>query len=218
MSASDNNPARIGGYEILGELGRGAMGVVYHARDAAIGRPVAIKVIRIDAGTSAEESAQLRQRLIREASVAGKIYHPGIVTVHQLGEEGSNVFIVMEFVEGSSLEHLLTHNPKLDRDWALDILAQVAVAERGPVLPLCKLINVQCECLLHLSLRLTNPLIYILKCRLTYFDQTCVSSGWIVRSPGVDAQPCPGFWCKDFIDRLTHRSRRSAPSGGPSTR
>ena len=122
------NPTRIGGYEILGELGRGAMGVVYHGRDAAIGRPVAIKVIRIDAGTSAEESAQLRQRLIREASVAGKIYHPGIVTVHQLGEEGSNVFIVMEFVEGSSLEHLITHNPKLERAWSLDILAQIAVA------------------------------------------------------------------------------------------
>jgi serine/threonine-protein kinase len=122
------NPARIGGYEILGELGRGAMGVVYHGRDAAIGRPVAIKVIRIDAGTSPDESAQLRQRLIREASVAGKIYHPGIVTVHQLGEDGDNVFIVMEFVEGSSLESLLTHNPTLDRAWSLDILAQVAVA------------------------------------------------------------------------------------------
>ncbi len=122
------NPERIGGYEILGELGRGAMGVVYHARDAAIGRPVAIKVIRIDAGVSAAESALLRQRLIREASVAGKISHPGIVTVYQLGEEGDNVFIVMEFVDGSSLESLLTHNPALDRGWALDILAQIAVA------------------------------------------------------------------------------------------
>ena len=122
------NPTKIGGYEIVGELGRGAMGVVYQGRDAAIGRDVAIKVIRIDAGTSAEEGAQLRQRLIREASVAGKIYHPGIVTVHQLGEDGDTVFIVMEFVEGSSLERLLMHNPSLDRTWALDILAQVAVA------------------------------------------------------------------------------------------
>src|ERR1700733_353452 len=122
------NPTRIGGYEILGELGRGAMGVVYHGRDAAIGRPVAIKVIRIDPGTTKEEGAQLRQRLIREASVAGRIYHPGIVTVHQLGEEGDNVFVVMEFVEGSSLERLLTHNPTLERAWALDILAQVGVA------------------------------------------------------------------------------------------
>jgi serine/threonine protein kinase len=122
------NPARIGGYEILGELGRGAMGVVYHARDTAIGRPVAIKVIRVDAGTSFQMGAQLRQRLIREASVAGNISHPGIVTVYQLGEEGESVFIAMEFVEGASLEHLLTNRRSNDREWALDILAQIAVA------------------------------------------------------------------------------------------
>jgi serine/threonine protein kinase len=122
------NPARIGGYEILSELGRGAMGVVYHARDTAIGRSVAIKVIRVDPGTSLQEGAQLRQRLIREASVAGNISHPGIVTVYQLGEEGDSVFVVMEFVEGASLEHLLSNNPALDRAWALDILAQIAVA------------------------------------------------------------------------------------------
>ena len=121
-------PARIGGYEILSELGRGAMGVVYHGQDAAIGRPVAIKVIRVDAGTTAEESAQLRQRLIREASAAGKLYHPGIVMVHQLGEDGNSVFIVMEYVDGSSLERVLIDNPAIDRERALDILAQVAVA------------------------------------------------------------------------------------------
>ncbi len=121
------NPERIGGYEILSELGRGAMGVVYRGRDAAIGRPVAIKVIRIDAGTTMQQGAELRQRLIREASVAGNISHPGIVTVYQLGEEGDAVFIAMEFVEGSSLESLLA-NATHDRDWVLDILAQIAVA------------------------------------------------------------------------------------------
>ena len=122
------DPERIGGYEILSELGRGAMGVVYHAHDSAIGRPVAIKVIRIDAGMPAAESLELRQRLIREASAAGQIYHPGIVTVHQLGEEGDNVFIVMEYVEGASLDRLLTSNPEFGSAWALDVLAQVAVA------------------------------------------------------------------------------------------
>ena len=121
-------PERIGGYEILSELGRGAMGVVYHAHDKAIDRPVAIKVIRIDAGTTAQEGVLLRQRLIREASTAGKISHPGIVTVHQLGEEGDNVFIVMEFVEGSSLEKMLVTNAGQDPRWGLDILAQIAVA------------------------------------------------------------------------------------------
>src|SRR5580704_1074618 len=121
------DPERIGGYEILSELGRGAMGVVYHARDAAIGRPVAIKVIRIDAGTSKLQGAELRKRLIREASVAGNISHPGIVTVYQLGEDGDSVFIAMEFVEGASLESLLTDGQH-DVAWALDILAQIAVA------------------------------------------------------------------------------------------
>src|SRR3984957_4385377 len=122
------NPARIGGYEILGELGRGAMGVVYRARDAAIGRPVAIKVIRVDAGISLEQGAQLRQRLIREAGVAGNISHPGIVTVYQLGEDGENIFIVMEYVEGSSLDALLVNKKGRDAAWALDILSQIAVA------------------------------------------------------------------------------------------
>ena len=120
------NPESIGGYQIIGELGRGAMGVVYQGFDKGIGRPVAIKVIRIDPGTTPEAGAQLRQRLIREASVAGKVAHPGIVTVYQLGEDGGNVFVAMEYVEGSSLEHLLTNNPLLDRGWALEILRQIA--------------------------------------------------------------------------------------------
>ena len=122
------NPQSIGGYEILGELGRGAMGVVYRANDKGIDRPVAIKVMRVDAGASTRENVELRQRLIREASVAGKISHPGIVTVYQLGEDGENIFIVMEFVEGSSLDTLLVNRKGRDTDWALDILSQIAVA------------------------------------------------------------------------------------------
>jgi serine/threonine-protein kinase len=122
------NPQYIGGYEILGELGRGAMGVVYRAHDKGIDRAVAIKVMRVDAGASTRENVELRQRLIREASVAGKISHPGIVTVYQLGEEGENIFIVMEYVEGSSLDTLLVDKKGRDTSWALDILSQIAVA------------------------------------------------------------------------------------------
>src|ERR1700704_5682596 len=98
------SPQKIGNYQILGELGRGAMGVVYHAHDPGIGRPVAIKVIRVESGASPEESAQLRQRLVREATAAGNLSHPGIVTVYQLGDDGQNVFVVMEYVPGVSLE------------------------------------------------------------------------------------------------------------------
>jgi ankyrin repeat protein/predicted Ser/Thr protein kinase len=115
-------------YKLLGELGRGGMGIVYQAQDKKLGRTVAIKMIRVDAGASPGETAKLRQRLVREASAAGRIYHPGIVTVHQLGEYGDNVFVVMEYVEGSSLEHLLTNNPVLDRTWTMNILHQIADA------------------------------------------------------------------------------------------
>lgn len=122
------SPQTIGNYQILGELGRGAMGVVYHAHDPGIGRPVAIKVIRVESGASAEEGAQLRQRLVREASAAGNLSHPGIVTVHQLGDDGHNVFVVMEYVPGVSLDKMLANRARLDPRYVLEILRQVAEA------------------------------------------------------------------------------------------
>jgi ankyrin repeat protein len=122
------NPQTIGTYQILGELGHGGMGVVYHGRDPAIGRPVAIKIIRLDPGATAEQGAELRQRLIQEASSAGQLSHPGIVTIYQLGEEGSDVFVVMEFVKGDSLHQILGEKIPLDRSRGLDMLRQIADA------------------------------------------------------------------------------------------
>ncbi len=122
------NDSYIGGYRILGELGRGAMGVVYHAFDPKIGRPVAIKQIRVDPGATADQGAQLRQRLVREASAAGNLSHPGIVTVYQLGEEGTDVFIVMEYVAGASLERALAVGTGMDLNRKLEILRQTAEA------------------------------------------------------------------------------------------
>jgi ankyrin repeat protein len=122
------SPQKIGNYQILGELGRGAMGVVYHAHDPGIGRPVAIKVIRVDAGASDEAGAELRHRLMREASAAGNLSHPGIVTVHQLGEDGNDVFVVMEYVQGVALERMLLNSQRLDPRYAVEILRQVADA------------------------------------------------------------------------------------------
>ena len=78
---------KLGRYQIEGELGRGAMGVVYRAMDPAIGRAVAIKTIRLRDLADPTERAKLRERLFREAQSAGLLSHPNIVTVYDVGEE-----------------------------------------------------------------------------------------------------------------------------------
>ncbi|HZU29403.1 MAG TPA: ankyrin repeat domain-containing protein [Bryobacteraceae bacterium] len=118
----------IGAYQIVRELGRGGMGIVYQGFDSAIGRPVAIKTIRLEPGMAPGEDAELRARFVREASAAGKLSHPGIVTVYQLGEDGPDLFIAMEYVPGGNLEDLLKKRPRLDPEHASSILRQVADA------------------------------------------------------------------------------------------
>ena len=75
---------QIGRYKILSELGRGAMGVVYRARDTKIGREVAIKTIRLADQAGEGETERLRERLFREAQSAGRLSHPGIVTIYDV--------------------------------------------------------------------------------------------------------------------------------------
>jgi serine/threonine-protein kinase len=94
---------KLGKYEIIEELGRGAMGVVYKARDPLIGRLIALKTIT--AGLA--DNQELLQRFYREAQSAGGLQHPNIVTVHDLGEENQTPYIAMEFIEGTSLEALV---------------------------------------------------------------------------------------------------------------
>lgn len=124
--AANALPEFIGPYRVLEELGRGAMGVVYLAEDLNIGREIAVKVVRFDQYISSDEKAQLRMRLMREASAAGKLNHPGIVTVYQLGEQDNVVYIAMECVRGVSLEDLLAAGPMRDRARVFAILRQVA--------------------------------------------------------------------------------------------
>ncbi|MCX6596087.1 MAG: serine/threonine protein kinase [Acidobacteria bacterium] len=112
----------IGRYQILGELGRGAMGIVYRAHDPAIGRTVALKTFPVGAG-SAEA-----QRLRREAKVTGVLSHPGIVTVYDVVESGEAVYICMECVEGPTLESLMSSNRALSPKTVLDIIRQAAIA------------------------------------------------------------------------------------------
>jgi predicted Ser/Thr protein kinase len=117
---------RIGRYKIVRELGRGAMGVVYHAIDPNIGRSVAIKTIQL--GGKPEESGRLRERLFREARSAGILSHPGIVTIYDVEQEGDLAYIAMEFVDGPTLDHLMAPNRALPPEQIFSVLAQAAVA------------------------------------------------------------------------------------------
>ena len=97
---------QIGRYRISRELGRGAMGIVYAALDPVIGRTVAIKTIHLAGLKESTSAGELRDRLRREAQAAGILNHPGIITIHDIGDEGEEAFIVMEYVDGQTLEEV----------------------------------------------------------------------------------------------------------------
>ena len=119
---------RIGRYKIVRELGRGAMGVVYHAIDPNIGRPVAIKTIRLSDVASGDEQKRLRERLFREARSAGMLSHPGIVTIYDVEEQDGLAYIAMEYVDGPTLDQLLSGSTPITPEGMFSILGQTAVA------------------------------------------------------------------------------------------
>jgi serine/threonine protein kinase len=119
---------RIGRYKIVRELGRGAMGVVYHAIDPNIGRPVAIKTIQLGNPRKPDERERLRERLFREARSAGMLSHPGIVTIYDVEQQGELAYIAMEFVDGPTLDQLLSEPQPLATNRMFSILAQTAAA------------------------------------------------------------------------------------------
>jgi serine/threonine protein kinase len=118
----------IGRYQILGELGRGAMGIVYRAQDPAIGRLVAIKTIRLADLSDTTERERLRERLFREAQSAGILSHPGIVVVYDVGEQDDVTYIAMEFVDGPSLEKLFLAEQPPEPETILNVLRQTGAA------------------------------------------------------------------------------------------
>lgn len=121
-------PKAIGRFEIEGVLGRGAMGVVYLARDPVIGRKVALKTLVLPEG--ADEAEEFRIRFLREAQAAGILNHPGIVTVYDAGvDEATGLsYIAMEFVEGKSLRDLMRQGYPFSYSDVARIGAALAVA------------------------------------------------------------------------------------------
>ena len=120
--------ASIGRYEIISELGRGAMGIVYKAHDPRIGRDVAIKIIRLADQAAPDETQALKDRLFREAQSAGRLSHPGIVTIYDIDEEGGLAYISMEFVEGRTLEAMMEEGQVLNAAFLAGFLEQTAAA------------------------------------------------------------------------------------------
>lgn len=119
----------IGRYEILEEVGRGAMGIVYKASDPTIGRMVAIKVLSLDS-SGGGEGTSARESFMREARAAGRLSHPGIVTIHDALDdpETKNSYIVMEFIQGRTLEKILLDGPRPSIEQSLNIIRQVGEA------------------------------------------------------------------------------------------
>ncbi len=118
-----------GRYEVVSELGRGAMGVVYQARDPQIDRLVALKTIHMS-GQAPEEEQEFRLRFVNEAQAAGRLHHPGIVAIFDVGENPENCdpYIVLEYVAGESLSRILAREKKIPVARALKLAEEIADA------------------------------------------------------------------------------------------
>jgi len=113
-------PATIGRYRILSRLGRGAMGVVYSARDDQLERNVALKVMMADL----ESDPETRARFYREAQITGKLLHRNIVTVFDLGEEDGRLYLVMELLNGCTLAEFMKACEAPSLEQKLDLMIQ----------------------------------------------------------------------------------------------
>ena len=118
----------LGRYQVTGILGKGAMGLVYKGIDPAINRPVALKTIRLDFVNDPAEMEELKQRLHREAQAAGKLSHPNIVTIYDVGSEGPLQYIAMEYLEGVTLEDLIKKKTKFNYRIIAQMILQICAA------------------------------------------------------------------------------------------
>ncbi|HVV84724.1 MAG TPA: serine/threonine-protein kinase, partial [Kofleriaceae bacterium] len=125
-SGDPSLPARLGRFEVLGRLGQGGMGQVLRARDPQLGREVALKLLHadLDAAQAPHHAEVARRRLLREAQAMARLDHPNVIGVHEVGEDGGRVFLVMERVSGTTLGGWLAAAPRGWRE-VLAVFAQV---------------------------------------------------------------------------------------------
>jgi len=121
MIAANSQPGR---FEIVGELGRGGMGIVYKAQDTALDRVVAYKVLP----DTLKENPQAMKNFFREARAAAKLNHPNIVTVYDTGEQEGCCYIAMEFVDGTTLKEILRRRGPISPRGVLHVMMQLCEA------------------------------------------------------------------------------------------
>ena len=119
---------RLGKYQLGREVGRGGFGTVFEATDTVLERRVALKVIRLDALAEDEDLPRLERRFLREARAAAGLSHPGIIAVHDVGQDGGIAYIAMELVDGKSLRGLLRERGRLSADEVMRIGTSLAAA------------------------------------------------------------------------------------------
>ena len=118
----------VGRYEILEELGQGAMGIVYKAKDPKINRMLAIKTIRFSDEFEADKIREIKERFMREAEIAGKLAHPSIVAVYDVGEDYELTYMAMEYLEGDSLLKFCRKGSLLPLRKVLYVISETALA------------------------------------------------------------------------------------------
>src|SRR5262249_5065812 len=126
--SADRAPNYYGRYELVSYLGRGTSGVVYTAFDPKLDRLVALKILRAELTSLEESSDGFEERFNREAVAAGRLTHPAIVAVHDVGEAEGRPFMVMEYIEGGTLADLLLGGQPLPLADAVEIVLQVCAA------------------------------------------------------------------------------------------
>jgi serine/threonine protein kinase len=128
IQSGQRPPQSLGKYPILGQLGKGAMGVVYKSFDPVIRRSVALKTIRKELLSDEDEAAAFAARFRNEAQAAGRLQHPGIVAVYEYGEDEQFAYIAMEYVEGSSLRQYFERKVRFEERDVVSVMAQLLEA------------------------------------------------------------------------------------------